>query len=294
MSIRSSLIILFLGFIAAISFLFLKDDFLKEQSLVVSNNVSNNQNSFPEISPQNFPSFSFKSEEEKTSSFPSFSNVVENSSSPSVSVPEIPVSIKIPSVVSEPVKKPALSDKEIFSELWPDYYRDFLSSAQDILLEKNLISSPKLNFDSEENIYRFLDSLSLFYKNISGLSDSDFSLLQNKISQIPSLKKEQEKEIIGALDLDKFISFFINKAEAFYVTTGFCYKDNAPMDISMGYASPIYCCNCGIKFTPASVFVPDCGIEGVGCDLQIGCLNGICRNRGNGLYDPTTLMCGCG
>jgi len=300
MSLRNSFIILLIALLATLGFLFWNSasDVSPEPS---SNSESTIEDNIIEIiPPSSFPVSEPEANDQPVESFfqsvisiftplssnaPSKTPVISEPYSPEVSEPSIPSS------------QPTSSNQpDIFSQVWPDYYRDFLSEAQSAMLDQAFITSDQtLTFNSEENIYSFLDNFAYFFKEISGMSDQEFSELQTKLSRIPDFKAQQKQEVLGTLSFQKILKPFINTAQASWVTGGLCYKDNAPSDKSMGYASPIYCCNCGFKITThGPVFLQDCSINGSACDIHIGCLNGVCKNKANGLWDISTTMCGCG
>jgi hypothetical protein len=75
---------------------------------------------------------------------------------------------------------------------------------------------------------------------------------------------------------------------------GDCYKDDVPMYPVPGFNLAAPCCNCGLKCGNGCVFIPDCGEQGTRCNVHFGCLNLMCREWPNAIWDPQTTICGCG
>ncbi|MDD4761512.1 MAG: hypothetical protein PHZ25_00600 [Candidatus Pacebacteria bacterium] len=313
MSIRASLSVLFIGFLATFSFLFFKDYFSKTNiSESPVNAVVSEYSSFPQVSPQTFPSlFSDNQNYSSEKSLTDLKKIVEEITSPEIknnpSVSDLLTPVvspffgdKTPSslIDNQSVENPTLSEEEIFSNLWPDYYLSHLSKIQDLMVENNFISSAeKISFDSEEKIYNFLEKFSLFYKSVANLTDDEFLSLKEKLAKVPELKSEQRKELLkNKLSFLDLFGNFIKTAEASWIgVPPFCYKDLAPGNTAVGFSSPVFCCNCG-QFcnVHGCNFVYDCGFSGAACTIQMGCLNSVCQGFPNAIWDPGTDMCGCG
>ena len=92
---------------------------------------------------------------------------------------------------------------------------------------------------------------------------------------------------------------FLKPAFAGWYTSPDCYKDDDPKYQPLGSNTQVGCCNCGfiIVCTPAGCYlvpVDDCGTGGAICDIQVGCLNGVCEDWPNAIWDEDTETCGCG
>jgi len=298
MSLKSASIVLIIFFFVTIGILFWNAS--SDIPSQPTTNFTSEDLAIQTIPPSSFPISELKVDNEPAKSF--FESVVSfftpspNNDFPQTSIPSESPSSEIPKTPIPPTQLITPTQPNVFSKIWPDYYRSFLSETQSAMLDQNFITpNQALSFDSEENIYSFLNSFTYFFKGVSEMSDLEFAELQIKLSRVSILKDQQKQEVLGALSFQKIIKPFINKAEASWITGGLCYKDNAPNDASMGFASPVYCCNCGIKITShGSYFVSDCQVNGNLCTIQLGCLNGICKGKSNGLWDISTTMCGCG
>jgi len=187
-----------------------------------------------------------------------------------------------------------LSEAEVFSKLWPNYYLNHLKEIQNYLLEQNLITESS-SFENQAEIYNFLNLYLTEYKTLANLTDEEFNDLQNKINNSKNIKQTQREAIIGDISFLKIFNNLIKTAEASYVTGAFWYKDDAPGNASPGISSPNTCGNCGIEIRRGTDrFHQNCGSYGVLCDIHLGCLNGTCRAFPNAIWDPSTTMCGCG
>lgn len=192
----------------------------------------------------------------------------------------------------------ATSQADTFNIIWPDYYRNFLVSIRDRMITDGFLSSDSYSsFANEDIIYEFLYKYLDYYKTLASLSDQEYQTLKNQLDNVPSLKADQHQAARKSLSLLRgILDTFINQADAAWVSAGaFCYKDLAPLDITPGYASPVFCCNCGLQiFSFGTVFQADCGPFGSICQIPLGCLNSVCAGRGNAIWDASTSMCGCG
>lgn len=107
------------------------------------------------------------------------------------------------------------------------------------------------------------------------------------------------KLVRDLLDGIGYVLLLAEPAAAGWTTAPDCYKDDDPSNQSLGGNTPVFCCNCGIVFVCGKggcfpVFVPDCGPQSAICDVPLGCLNLICQNTPNAIWDPQTFICGCG
>ncbi|OGZ03897.1 MAG: hypothetical protein A2430_01635 [Candidatus Liptonbacteria bacterium RIFOXYC1_FULL_36_8] len=190
------------------------------------------------------------------------------------------------------------TEEEIFTKLWPDYYRRHLSDIQDFLLIENIISpADKKEFKTESEIYSFLNVFADYYRSAASLSDEDFLALKKQLINIPRLKAEQKEKILnGDLGFFYFLKKFINSANASWIgVPPFCYKDLSPGNSAPGIASPVFCCNCGFHCNAdGCTYIYNCGSGGAACNVHLGCLNSTCRSFPNGIWDNSTSMCGCG
>lgn len=112
--------------------------------------------------------------------------------------------------------------------------------------------------------------------------------------QFFSAEKNARGLITDLIDGVKYTLFLANPADARWVTQPECYKDDNPDNEQKGNDAAAFCCNCGLKCGKACVFIQDCGQNGQNCNVQLGCLNQICGNWPNAIWDPQTFICGCG
>jgi len=189
-----------------------------------------------------------------------------------------------------------------------------------------------LKFSSDEDIYLAIDVIfeeALESKMITQEEMSKFDegalVLKKLIDQEKSnLKKGQLKSsatlpgyqnfyqaknqpslvVKEILDGFFYTVFMAKPVDAKWVRSPDCYKDDDPSFKPLGMNTRVFCCNCGIKFVRVGkycipIFKDDCGekmsICGPGCrpGIPLGCLNKICKNYPNAIWDPDTGLCGC-
>lgn len=101
------------------------------------------------------------------------------------------------------------------------------------------------------------------------------------------------------LDGIKYVLLSAEPVSAGWTTAPDCYKDDDPSSRALGFNAASFCCNCGIvwicgKGGCVPVFVPDCGPDSSVCDVPLGCLNAVCKDKPNAIWDPGSGICGCG
>lgn len=224
---------------------------------------------------------------------------------------------------------PTLTPQQIHNKIWPASYRESLAILQEQMVKAGILTGTEgYVFDSpdhEQDIYDFLDK-SLDYGVSLGLVPEDqIGNLRHGIRvTLPQLISEDKGRLLrgGPLSLTPGAQEFVSSnvvADLFegikylfapkvahalvWVTAPYCFKYVAP-DPAPGFDLWAFCCNCGIHIDEGvPIPVPDCGPGGRGpCDIQLGCLNLICRGSLEGLWDGwtgsvppgPTGICGCG
>lgn len=105
----------------------------------------------------------------------------------------------------------------------------------------------------------------------------------------------------------------VEPAYAQWVTNPDCYKDDNPNYNTVGFNGWAFCCNCGIKIyvcgdSCCEEWHDDCGENNRDCEgdcgtIKLGCLNLVCENWPNAIWDRLddgadypnpTGICGCG
>ncbi len=223
---------------------------------------------------------------------------------------------------------PAISEEEMFVKLWPPGYQEFILTTQQMMARDsfpNSFSVKKVSKDSE--VYAALEEILEYALSKGWVPKEDAENLRKGIrEELPRLIN-QEREVLrstGAFSADvvpgrqrflflpvakdglistlvdglKYV-FSARTAYASWVTTGDCYKDDAPGYPVMGFNAWDFCCNCGLYcIAYYCEFVPDCGPHSVSCNVPLGCLNLICQGWPNAIWDavyyPGTGICGCG
>lgn len=233
-----------------------------------------------------------------------------------------PLSSSSGSSVSAPTQpRRVLTEEEIFSIIWPKYYRDYLFEMRGLMVSDGFISPDKhAAFTADKEVYDFVKSLDAYAFSKGWITEEDYKNFIRGVDEILPPLVEQEKGDLRAgkrssnalpggqrfvragkleilrdlLDGFAFVFFQAKPVDAKWVTKDDCYKDDNPADKELGENLVTICCNCGFRCTNYCVFVEDCGTNGAACDTQIGCLNGVCENKQNAIWDEKTGICGCG
>src|SRR3989338_6954122 len=186
------------------------------------------------------------------------------------------------------------------------------SSDEDIYLAIDVIFKEALEsrMISKEEMSKF-DEGALVLKKLIDQEKSNLKKGQLKSSAtLPGYQnfyqaKNQPSLVVKEILDGFFYTVFMAKpVDAKWVRSPDCYKDDDPSFKPLGMNTRVFCCNCGIQFVPVGnscvpVFKDDCGekmsICGPGCrpGIPLGCLNKICKNYPNAIWDPDTGLCGC-
>jgi len=215
------------------------------------------------------------------------------------------------------------TEQEIFEIIWPKYYRDYLFDMRSLMINDGFINSNQHTvFASDADIYNFVKALDAYAFSKGWITEEDYNNFIRGVNEVlPELIEGEKKDLRfgkpfsglktlpggqvfanksktailrDLLDGFAYVLIRAKPAYAAWVTKGVCYKDDNPADQTPGSNLPTICCNCGFRCTNYCVFVEDCGTNGAACDTQIGCLNSVCQNRQNAIWDPQTGTCGCG
>ena len=221
----------------------------------------------------------------------------------------------------------ALSDKEIFHNLFPDEFIDGLQEVQDLLIKQGEMKTAEgIVFDSEDNILLFMNNLLDLYVDKALISAENQKKLSKSLNEeFPQLLEREKAILRGGSEsffykdlekdqivqakkvfLDGILQFFLKTANAQisglpgWVTVPDCYKSLVPLNPAPGVNLWAFCCNCGLRCTSfGCIFIPDCGPFSAACNIPLGCLNLTCGKWPNAVWDQFdyplgTGICGCG
>lgn len=183
------------------------------------------------------------------------------------------------------------------------------------------VGSTTPQFSTDEDIYRSLLRIGEGAYRQGWIAENDYRMYQKGVRDVlPGLTEQEKAELRNTgtrsrlllrdqsfateknarslvrdlIDGVKYIFFLADPAYASWVTQPECYKDDDPDNKQEGVDAAAFCCNCGLKCGKACVYVHDCGQNGQNCNVQLGCLNQICGQWKNAIWDPQTFICGCG
>ncbi len=191
--------------------------------------------------------------------------------------------------------KRVLTDEEWFKIAYPDYYLEYLRLMQNLMVERGfLAASEKVEFKEAKDINPFL------YKVI------DFALKENIYDRqqaanarygidvvLPMLQKGERIQWSKALSV--LILEALKTKTAWAQTGTDCYRQGA--STGTGFNGFAVCCNCGWGYWYETIiYFNDCGVlSSVTCNLyEMGCKNSVCAFPKPMIWDPTTMICGCG
>jgi len=191
--------------------------------------------------------------------------------------------------------KSALTDEEWFNIAYPDYYLAYLGLLQNLMVEKGfLTASEKVEFKEEKDINLFLHKVIDFAVKENVYDEQEAVNAKYGLDVVlPMLQKEER------IQWNKTLSVLILEAlkikTAWAQTTGDCYREG----VSTGKGSNLWamCCNCGWGYYGKTiVYFKDCGtLSSVTCNVyEAGCKNSTCQSPKPMIWDPETMICGCG
>lgn len=222
-----------------------------------------------------------------------------------------------------------LSEKEIFSRIWPEDYIKYLRDLEDLMRKDNYLATEEaILLDSDETIFSFLGEVVNYARQNNWIKPEDAKNLEKGLRDVlpvilnqerDALRKNISRKSIVPGDQDLFpgenkennakniIDSILNGlkyvilqarpafAQGWVALDVICYKDLNPLYLVPGFNLFSFCCNCGIRCVPtACVFIPNCGPFSIFCDIPLGCLNKVCAAWPNAIWDPLTGICGCG
>lgn len=186
-------------------------------------------------------------------------------------------------------KKNILTDEEWFKIAYPDYYIVYLEQMQDWMIRDGFLKEPeKIEFTSEEKINPFLHKVVDFVLKKGYITETDAKNFRYGLDVVlPDLQKKERN-----LWQEKISAFLFKIMNIAYAQEEDCFQIGATSP-EPGWNGWDECCNCGLICTIfGCIYVPDCGPSGVGCNVQLGCLNLICSYQA-AIWDPMTGICGC-
>lgn len=222
-----------------------------------------------------------------------------------------------------------LSEKEIFSRIWPEDYIKYLRDLEDLMRKDNyLATEEEILLDSDEAIFSFLGEVVNYARQNNWIKPEDAKNLEKGLRDVLPVILNQERDALRKDIIRKSIvpgdqNLFPGKnkennakniidsilnglkyvilqakpafAQGWVALDVICYKDLNPLYLVPGFNLFSFCCNCGIRCVPtACVFIPNCGPFSIFCDIPLGCLNKVCVAWPNAIWDPLTGICGCG
>lgn len=268
-----------------------------------------------ELAPDQFaPTAPLSSFSQKPSSYEVFEEAADESSFEEIGPDEItePPEAFIPievlkkrfqpadTVLEEPWQEaesatPRLSEEEYFSSVYPKEYIEYFNTLQDLMLKDGFLEkNHKITVKTEEDTYAVLSRFVDYMAEKEYLSEEERENLKHGFNVVlPKLNREErplvEKRLLGARwyeFVDAILAFLVSQASA----QAMCFTPGAGGPIGFNGGAP--CCNCGYNFHHGVPhFVPYCA--GFMCDINLGCLNGVCMGR-PAIWDPMTGICGCG
>lgn len=225
------------------------------------------------------------------------------------------------SAVISPIPTATLTEKEIFEAVWPQNYRDYLQDVRSLMIEDGFIQPNQYSlFVTDQIIYEFVKKMDAYALSKGWITEEDYKRFLRGIDEVlPKLIEEEKNDLRTGRTSLKIIpgGQYITRAEdqrrvlrdllegfiyvltqahpvyAGWVTSGDCYKDDDPGNKQKGSNSSSFCCNCGLYCAQTCVFIEDCGPDGSSCNRQLGCLNKICPNKSNAIWDQESGICGC-
>ena len=192
------------------------------------------------------------------------------------------------------VPKHNLTDEKWFNLAYPDYYLKYLQSLQKIMIEKGFLSaSDAVVFKEEKVINPFLHKVVDF-----ALEEKVFTEAQAKNAKygidvvLPMLQKDERiqwSQQLGVLLMD----IFKTKTASAQVVD--CFRSG--VSTGVGFNGFAICCNCGWGYYGETlIYFEDCTeLSSVVCNTyEMGCKNSVCEMPKPMIWDPTTMICGCG
>ena len=215
-------------------------------------------------------------------------------------------------------------------------------TAESSLPEINWYIAPaeRSAFKTDADVFKSLKNLLAIFHQNGWISDQEYPIYQKALNEtLPQIIQEERRNLQSGLPLSRtlpgqqqiiidgdpavlsanilsglaFVFGATEPANAAWIRTLDCYKDDIPLYPIPGYSVPTFFCNAGIKFvwtgdSCVPKFKLDCGTLSLNCwigacfpPIELGCLNALwaCKAWPNAVWDaiwyplPTTL-CGCG
>jgi len=196
----------------------------------------------------------------------------------------------------------AAYEKAIFDIMTPEPVREAFRRHQALLVAKGIIDKSKVNpLSNTDEVTRFVYDTFVRYINDPRVSSTERANAKSALTRLPDVvayERRRAERILRGESADRipthflaFLTLSTPKAEAAWYTTSECYKDDNPESKAVGYNMIATCCNCGFE---GEDYVEDCGTNSVECGEPLGCLNMTCELYENAIWNPDTLMCGCG
>lgn len=192
-------------------------------------------------------------------------------------------------------EKKAMNDEEYFKIAYPDYYIGYLNAMAKMMEDNGYpINADEKQFASEEKIIAFLNKYIDYLAAQGAITEGQKIGFKFGVNNtLPELnEKEKQAKSISQIYIKKSIEklawvAFGEKACAIVS----CFWIGAPKPIGANLWAP--CCNCGWNCGKHGCwFVPDCGVGG--CQINTGCINGVCGYANSSIWDPMGGICGCG
>lgn len=207
------------------------------------------------------------------------------------------------------------TEEEIFAFVNPPIILNTLREQQEIMIEQGLLrGNQRSTLNSNEEIIKYFTNIAEIYIQFAAVTPEKAKDIRRAVKEdLPKIMESERQRYLNTKEqandsflekfytlkerlqpqptMSTFVSLFVPVADAAWVSFPLCYKAEGPE--GPGYAAISTCCNCG-AIPPVPVIVPDCGPEGASCSLPLGCLNLICKSSKNAIWDPVSLICGCG
>lgn len=224
---------------------------------------------------------------------------------------------KISQEMNGQAEKSTAIEREIFNQLYPDYFINGLMETQNFLLENGFLAEDykKIeSFNSEEEIFSFVNTIidvfekqgiysseeaKQFRKGANeiwrNLMTEEKLVLQNKLIKSDFYKHASANRIYNLKQLisQKILKIFSelkNLAIPRIYASPDCYREGPVGPDGSNVWAP--CCNCGFNCDDDGCwFVEDCGDH---CDIDLGCLNLYAGDDKPAIWDESSGICGVG
>lgn len=187
--------------------------------------------------------------------------------------------------------KKQMTEEEIFDILYPQFYRDYLSDMQDLMVaQDHLRPDQKTDFDTKEKIYSFWKTNVDFWISAGAIDSNQKNNYLTGLDELEALN-EMEADMYRQLSLGKIIRQLTRAVANLFKPTSAKAVDVC-VEPLYGYRIPIGTSAIAVMDpTGYNLRAPCCKCKAY--NQEIGCLNRLCSDNPAVIFDQTTGICGC-